>query len=160
MTNCDVFPLFTFAHLIGCKNFGGRSVPLKATWAPGLPRLVGLALPGLLLAPPGDFLGLALGLALLARLVRDWRRAWLRLVSFSRCASSISAFSSDQLQPCLLGPSPPYTCVCRTDPHHCPRAARNGHISAASLPLPLFLRCCFLNTHNSMARLDMTLAYA
>lgn len=36
MSNCDVFTLFTFAHLIDSENFGRHCVPLKAMHGAGL----------------------------------------------------------------------------------------------------------------------------
>lgn len=78
MTSCDVFLPFMFAHLLCGENFGGRTVPSKAAWVPGLPGLVACI--------SGGTSGLPEALLSSLQLAFFWH------VSFT------SAFSSNQLQ--------------------------------------------------------------
>lgn len=124
MTTRDVFLPFMFTRLIGCENFGGLPVPLKACTGAGSRACRHLCFGACSLHLHGDFwtpfLPIIFRLALLA-------------------SNSISAFASDLLQPCLPAatapPRPAWDCICcfcpapcGTDPycHHCHSCCRRA----------------------------------
>lgn len=143
MANRDVFLPFTSAHVTGCENFGGHSIPLKAAQALGL---AGLALLGICT------------FRLAACTSGGTSQGWLHRLHFQHGSSGFEAglgcslqLSLDVLAPflsfLLISSSPAcsdssrvHTHVHRTDPCHCPRVPPRDCLPLLPPPLlPPFL---------------------
>lgn len=96
-----------------------------------------------------------------------WLILSLRAFAFSACFLRLCFLFLCFLRLCLFFQSAPALPACG----YCrllhtertlataPRPARNGCISAASLSLLLFLRCCFSNTHNLISSAQLLLTH-